>query len=326
MYGFDGIYHTDIMDNLIKNINNSNINHAYIFEGGEGLGKKNCARLFACTAICKNTKSAPCGICNNCIQAKAGSSPDIKIINIGNKKSIGTDIIKEKIVGDIFIKPFSASHKVYIIEDAHLMTEAAQNAFLKVLEEPPEYALFILTVSDISLMLNTIASRCTVIRFPPLSDNQMRKYITEKYPDEDRIDFLVKYSEGIPKNADDIITNADFEIIRQRLAEITELLFSQNKLDAFKIVDFFEEYKSNAFDIIQLWQKIIRDIMLLQENSDIIINVDMREKLEKSALYIDEKKVIYALSKLTSSMKMLAKYVNLHAVILNFTLSVKRFG
>ncbi|MCH5186558.1 MAG: DNA polymerase III subunit delta, partial [Oscillospiraceae bacterium] len=104
MYGFDNVFHRDIMKNLIDNINNSDINHAYIFEGSIGLGKKSAARLFACSAVC-NTATAPCGICPNCIQAKAGSSPDIKIINSGDKKSIGTDKIREEIIADVSIKP-----------------------------------------------------------------------------------------------------------------------------------------------------------------------------------------------------------------------------
>lgn len=328
MYGFDGIFHTEIMKSLINNVNNSNINHAYIFEGSEGLGKKNAARLFACAAVCRSARSAPCGICPCCIQAKASSSPDIKIINTGDKKSIGVDKIKDEIVKDVIVKPFSAERKVYIIEDAHLMTEPAQNAFLKVLEEPPAYALFILTVSDLPLILNTIISRCTIVRFPPLPEDQIKTYIKEKYPDDSndaRIDFIAKYSGGIPKNADDIIADPDLEIIRQRLAENTRLLFSKNKLDSFRIADFFEEYKSRASDIMLIWQQMLRDIMLLQENSDIIINADMRGQLENFALYTDEKKIIYALSRLTLSIKMLTKYVNLRAVVLNFTLSVKRF-
>lgn len=325
MYGFDGVFHTEIMKNLINNI--SNINHAYVFEGSRGLGKRNAARLFACAAVCRSTNSVPCGICPCCIQAKAASSPDIKIINTGNKKSIGVDTIRDELVRDVAVKPFSAARKVYIIEDAHLMTEQAQNAFLKILEEPPSYALFILTVSDLSLILSTVISRCTIVRFPPLPEEQIKAYIKEKYPDENdaHIDFIAKYSGGIPKNADDMTADPDFETIRRRLADNTRLLFSQNKLDSFKIADFFEEYKSRASDITLIWQKMLRDIVLLQEDSDIIINSDMRGQLAEFARYTDEKKVIYALSGLTLLVKMLAKYVNLRAAVLNFALSVKRF-
>ncbi|MCH5185227.1 MAG: hypothetical protein J1F64_03790, partial [Oscillospiraceae bacterium] len=241
----------------------------------------------------------------------------------GDKKSIGTDKIREEIIGVVSIKPFSASYKVYIIEDAHLMTEAAQNAFLKVLEEPPSYALFILTVSDISLMLRTVFSRCSIVRFPPLSDNLMREYISKKYPDETRTDFIVKYSEGIPQNADNIISNPDFELIRQKLVKLTRMLFSQKKTDIFKIADFFKEHKDDAYDIMYLWQKIIRDIVFIQENSDIIINADIKDDLSEIALYTDEKKTVYAVSRLTYAMYMLKRYVNLRAVILNLSLSVK---
>jgi len=324
MYGFNNIFHIDIMKNLIENIHRGNINHAYIFQGNEGLFKKDAARLIACSVLCRNQFSAPCGVCSQCTTVKAGTSPDIKIINKGKAKSISVEKVRDEIVNDILIKPFAADYKVYIVEDAHTMTESAQNAFLKVLEEPPSYAVFILTVSDMELMCRTIISRCAIIRFPPLSDKVILDYISSKYPDTENKDLIVNFCEGIPKNADIIISDPDFEIIRNKLVDMTALLFSVKNYDAFKIADFFDIYSDNAAMLLSMWQKLLRDIVLIQENSNILINSDLKDELKHFALYTDEKKTVYAAVQLTESMQMAKRYVKLRSNILAFVLSVKK--
>ena len=89
------------------------------------------------------------------------------------------------------VKPFNSKHKVYIFEDASLLTEEAQNTFLKTFEEPPEYAVFILITENSASLLQTILSRFTLVHFPSVSDVIMEKYISEKYPEEkERLPFF----------------------------------------------------------------------------------------------------------------------------------------
>ena len=142
MYGYE-TFHEDLMKNLIESVHNGASSHAYIFEGEKGLGVLNSARLFAAALTCKNTGVAPCGSCQNCVESKADTNPDIIYVRPkADKKSIGAKDMR-KLEEDVAVKPFNSKHKVYIFEDASLLTEEAQNTFLKTFEEPPEYAVFI---------------------------------------------------------------------------------------------------------------------------------------------------------------------------------------
>ena len=198
MYGYE-TFHEDLMKNLIESVHNGASSHAYIFEGEKGLGVLNSARLFAAALTCKNTGVAPCGSCQNCVESKADTNPDIIYVRPkADKKSIGAKDMR-KLEEDVAVKPFNSKHKVYIFEDASLLTEEAQNTFLKTFEEPPEYAVFILITENSASLLQTILSRFTLVHFPSVSDAIMEKYISGKYPEEkERLPFLIKYCAGVP--------------------------------------------------------------------------------------------------------------------------------
>ncbi|MCX7715375.1 MAG: DNA polymerase III subunit [Clostridia bacterium] len=324
MYGFRNIYHDKLMRGLISSLQNGSHQHAYIFEGVEGLGKHNCAALFAAALTCMNQHSAPCGSCPSCIQSKSGSNPDIIFVSSGDKKSIGTDRIRE-ISTDAYIKPFETARKVYIIEDGELLTEQAQNAFLKVLEEPPEYVVFIIVASSASFLLQTVLSRCVLIRFSPLSEDKIRRYIQSVYPSEtSRIDFLAKYACGIPGNVDKVIANEAFEPLRQNAFSSLKLLFSPRKLSAYDIADFLEENKENAELILDLWLEFVRDMLFIQCGEEkLLINLDMKDNLQKEAAKLNEQAAVKALEFLFKAKQMLSRYVNLRALSLNLAFCIK---
>ena len=142
-------------------MHNGASSHAYIFEGEKGLGVLNSARLFAAALTCENTGVAPCGSCQNCVESKADTNPDIIYVRPkADKKSIGAKDMR-KLEEDVAVKPFNSKHKVYIFEDASLLTEEAQKHvfFKNVFEEPPEYAVFILITENSTSLLQTILSR-----------------------------------------------------------------------------------------------------------------------------------------------------------------------
>lgn len=143
------------------------LNHAYIFYGNKGVGKTSLALEFMKSIVC-HTHTA-CGSCAGCKQFY--STSDIVIVE--GEKSITVDQVRE-ITSEIYLKPFHFSKKIYLIKDADKMTVQAQNALLKVFEEPPSYAILILVTSNLSLILPTILSRGTQIRFLPLTSGELR--------------------------------------------------------------------------------------------------------------------------------------------------------
>lgn len=324
MYGYN-TFHDEIMTELIGNVRNRRTNQAYIFEGPEGLGIFEAAKLFAAALACLERETAPCGNCAACRLSYAGSNPDIIYVNTGDKKSIGVEKIRE-MSRDVYIKPFEGDRKVYIIEDGGMLTEEAQNAMLKILEEPPEYAVFIIVTVSAELLLSTVLSRCAKVRFMPLSERDMRGYIGEKYGStEQNIDFLVRFSQGIPKKADEIIADSDFAALRREAFDKLLPLLSKYRISAYRVTEFLENNKERAELILSLWQSFMRDIMLLQNGAkELAVNVDMQEELSKLALKFPDNYCIIALERLIEAKKMLKRYVNLHVLGLNLSFSIKK--
>lgn len=314
MYGYE-IFHDELMQSLINTVHSGTCSHAYIFEGEKDLGIRNAARLFAAALTCHDKDIAPCGACSSCIESKADTNPDIVYINSGDKKSIGADKMRE-VEADAAIKPFAAKRKVYIIEDGTQLTEAAQNVFLKTFEEPPEYAVFIIIIENDELLLQTIRSRSTTVHFPNISDSDVRKYISENYPDEtERLEFLVKYCGGIPKKADTVIADENFETLRTASLDKLPYLLSEKKLNSFTIQKFMEENKDSIMQILEFWLSFLRDILFLQtEAHENLINVDKKDILRRAAARINPEKIVKMADKVAASEKMSARYVNTKAL------------
>ena len=141
--------------------------HAIILQGEDGLGKHTLAEILAAAAVCSAGEEAPCGKCPGCIKAAAGSHPDIhRAQGTGASRSFHVEEIRF-IRSDVYKKPHEARHRVYLLFGAHTMSVQAQNALLKVLEEPPEYALFILTCPSASALLPTVCSRAQIFTLTP---------------------------------------------------------------------------------------------------------------------------------------------------------------
>lgn len=143
------------------------IPHAILITGEAGTGRHTLADYIAKAAVCSGNEK-PCENCRGCKMAAAHSHPDIiKVTRESGKKEMSVAIIRD-VRSDAFIKPHEADYKVYIIEDADTMNKSAQNALLKVLEEPPEYTVFILLARFKASLLPTVISRCTLLSlFPP---------------------------------------------------------------------------------------------------------------------------------------------------------------
>lgn len=315
MYGYK-IFHDELMKNLIESVHSGSASHAYIFEGEKGLGKLTSARLFAAALTCSNTEIAPCCSCPSCIEAKANTNPDIIYVRPKkDKKTIGADDMRS-LEEDVAIKPFASARKVYIIEDGSLLTEAAQNVFLKTFEEPPEYAVFIIVTENSSALLQTVLSRFTLIHFPAVADRVVENYIKSKYPDEtERLSFLVKYCAGVPGAADSVICDSEFETLRSESLQKLPSLLSANRLAAYDIRNFLDENKERASEILDFWLSFLRDTVLIQNGArDEIISIDKFDYLVRISSGFESADIVKLTDNIVKSQKMLARYVNLKAV------------
>lgn len=158
------------------------LSHAYMIEGRKGAGAEEFADHIAAALLCEQNAQPgrygqellePCGVCPSCVKAMSGNHPDIIHVTHEKETVLSVAEIREQVVGDVAIKPYYGPYKIYIIPQSELMNENAQNAILKTMEEPQEYALILLLTDNADGFLPTIKSRCIRIRLADLSREEM---------------------------------------------------------------------------------------------------------------------------------------------------------
>lgn len=323
MYGYE-TFHDSILKELINTVHNGENRHAYLFVGPGGVGRHEAANLFAASLVCNN-EASPCGNCPACVGARNHTNPDIVYVEPKEKKVISAEQARE-IVNDAYIKPFESKKKVYIITDGAKLNDFAQNCLLKVLEEPPEYSVFIIIASSESVLLQTVLSRCTIIRFPAVDKETVFDYIKRNYPDYiHQSDLLYSLSSGTPGNIKKIIDNPDYDFLRKESFKMLVPLMSRHKNSGYTVCEFIENYSDSADLIMEFWQSFLRDIMLIQNNSThLLTNNDLQEELENLAFKMKDIFPIVALEEIILAKTMLEKYVNLHTLTLSLSFSIKK--
>src|ERR1700712_3240445 len=149
----------------LKNaIRNQQLAHAFLFCGPRGVGKTTCARILAKSINCENLQpdGKACDKCHSCVSFNEGSSMNIHELDAASNNSV--DDIRS-LVEQVRFAPQAGKYKVYIIDEVHMLSSSAFNAFLKTLEEPPSYAIFILATTEKHKILPTILSRCQIFDF-----------------------------------------------------------------------------------------------------------------------------------------------------------------
>ena len=157
MLGFNDIIgHEEIIRHLKNAIETEKVSHSYIFTGDPGSGKKLLAGTYAMTLQCEEGGTEPCGHCDSCKKAIGKNHPDIIMVTHEKPNVITIDEIREQVINDVDIKPYCSPHKIYIIADAEMLNPQAQNALLKTIEEPPEYAVILLLTENAECFLQAI--------------------------------------------------------------------------------------------------------------------------------------------------------------------------
>lgn len=253
---------------MINSINKGKINHAYMFEGIEGIGKETFAYDLAKILLeTPHLENAP-----DCIRVKPEGN-SIKIAQIRNLQS------------DIVIKPHK-KYKIYIIDKAEKMTLEAQNALLKTLEEPPEYAIIILITSNENLLLNTIKSRCIRIPFSRLTDNELKEYF-DRTGQTINVDMIKAFGGSIEK----ALKIKDKQEIYQRIQDTFNNLENLNELQILNIKDTISSDKDEIYYVLDyintiFLSKIVNDISNTQKYEKCIeIIEETKQRLKRNSNY-----------------------------------------
>ena len=243
---------------LTNSIKSNMVSHAYMFEGPNGIGKNTMARELAAILLeMENLFNSP-----DYIEIKPDGN-SIKIAQI------------RKLQSDILVKPYK-SYKIYVIDEAQKMTVEAQNALLKTLEEPPKYAIIILITDNKESLLDTIKSRCEIIKFTPIPMQEVASYLTVNGIDSKRASLLANFSRGSMKKAIELSESEEFHLMREEVQKYVETFLNGNLIEIMDIQSSIEKYKDQITNILDLLINYFRDIMMVKENVDnsMIINLD----------------------------------------------------
>lgn len=280
---------TDVVGNrrlcsrLENDLTGGTLSHAYILEGARGTGKHTIALRIAASFACEHRNDAsfplPCMRCNACRKILDGNSPDVIPINRGDKATLGVDVVRD-LRHDVLIAPNDISAKIYLIEDAHLMTSQAQNALLLTLEEPPAYVLFLLLCESASPLLETIRSRAPTLRTEPIPPRMIEDYLCRINPDAARL------MQTDPRELSEIVAASDgsigkaLELLdpkvrkpiiakRESAREFVRLCTAhRSSADALRVLPPFSAKRDSLTDALNTILLCLRDLLLIKQTEN----------------------------------------------------------
>ncbi|TMI70763.1 MAG: DNA polymerase III subunit gamma/tau [Bacteroidetes bacterium] len=318
---FDTVVGQSHITTTLKNaIKHNQLAHAFLFCGPRGVGKTTCARILAKTINCEHrTKDGEaCNQCNSCVSFNEGTSLNIHELDAASNNSV--DDIRA-LVDQVRFTPQAGRYKVYIIDEVHMLSSSAFNAFLKTLEEPPPYAIFILATTEKHKILPTILSRCQIFDFKRITINDTVEHLQEICEKEEikaekaALQVIAQKSEGCMRDAlsimDKIVSFTNGEL------NYTNTLEHLNILDAdyyFKLLDcmqkqdlaaallLYDDINRKGFEgdlVVNGFAEFIRNLLVCKdEKAAILLEVveSFREKYIATAKTVSAAVLISALN------------------------------
>ena len=310
----------------LKNaINNNQLAHAFLFCGPRGVGKTTCARILAKTINCENKTKAgeACNTCNSCVSFDSGISLNIHELDAASNNSV--DDIRT-LVEQVRFAPQAGKYKVYIVDEVHMLSASAFNAFLKTLEEPPPYAIFILATTEKHKILPTILSRCQIFDFKRITNNDTVEHLQEICEKENitaekaALHVIAQKSEGCMRDALSILDKiVSFTGGRLDYANTLEHLNILDEDYYFKLLDqmqqqqlaeallLFDEINQKGFEgdtLLEGFAEFVRNLLVSKDvKAAILLEVadDFKQKYLQYAQQVSTGWLIAALNILNES-------------------------
>lgn len=284
---FDTVVGQSHITTTLKNaIKNNQLAHAFLFCGPRGVGKTTCARILAKTINCENLQpdGEACNKCNSCKSFNDGASLNIHELDAASNNSV--DDIRS-LVEQVRFAPQAGKYKVYIVDEVHMLSASAFNAFLKTLEEPPPYAIFILATTEKHKILPTILSRCQIFDFKRITTNDTVEHLQEIVDKEEikadkaSLQVIAQKSEGCMRDAlsilDKIVSFTNGEVSYQNTLEhlnildadyyfkLLECLLQQDLASALLLYDEINRKGFEGDLVLNGFAEFIRNILVCQD-------------------------------------------------------------
>lgn len=321
---FEQVLGQDKVINVLKNqIKNKNFSHAYLFAGERGCGKTSAAKIFAKAINCLNPKDgSPCLECENCRAIEEETSLDVVEMDAASNRRI--DDIRN-LRDNVIYPPANLKYKVYIIDEAHMITREAFNALLKIMEEPPKHLVFILATTEIDKIPKTILSRVQKFEFNKIDSSKIKEQINIILKDQnvkmenEAIDLIITKAKGAMRDAlsildqvlsfdkkefmlkdvEFILGSVGFEKINKL---VTSIIVKDQRQSLNDLLDIRNDGKSNL-DIVDSLINFYRDLMVLKVSGD-----DMDFENQDRLNFLKEKVNEISLDRILTSLDVLNDY------------------
>jgi DNA polymerase-3 subunit delta' len=278
----DIIGHERIVEVFRRSVRSGKTSHSYIFEGIPGCGRRKTALALIQALFCQAVRDDACGVCASCRKIAHGNHGDIHFIEpLPDKRDISIEQLRE-IQRDLSLRPYEAPRKACIMEPAERMSVNAANSLLKTLEEPPGNAIIILLSANADMLLPTIRSRCQLIRFSPLSPENVRLLLIRNGMSPDSADLLAPLCEGSLQRAGELDNDA-LSVRRENLIRHLSALDMGKIASVFDTAEELAGNRDETLESLDLLLSLARDAVYLHAGSSDIVNTSIRPALESFA-------------------------------------------
>ncbi len=304
---FDDLIGQEINSEILKNaVHTNRVAHAFLFTGSRGVGKTSAARILARAINCLNPENGnPCNNCINCIDINNNASPDIFEIDAASNR--GIDNIRE-LRGNVNYVPSRCRYKVYIIDEAHMLTLESFNALLKTLEEPPEFVKFIFATTDPHKIPQTIISRCQRYDFLRISVKKISDYLEQIIKNEKllisrkSLEMIAHHSFGGMRDAltaiDQILSVAEEEVSDEKVSQILGILDHEsrfsliealiNKKNNLALINF-QKLQERGYDINDILSDLLNTIKTVSIVKSVGTDTDLFQDIVSDDLEVFQK-------------------------------------
>jgi len=256
--------------NLTNAMQKDKVSHFYVVSGPEGSGRSTLIRLLTAAIQCEG-EDRPCLACNACRKAMANTHPDILTVDEPERQTLPIDLIR-KARADVYIRPNEGKKKIYVIPRANAMRTEAQNALLKVLEEPPAYGVFILRTDNPEKLLPTIRSRCVELSLSALDEKTLVSALRQRFPDagDDTLAAAMARSGGFLGQA--------LRMMEEGTAlypETESFLESYQNRDAMKLLETLvpmeKLHRTKLIPILEQWTYLLQQALVCRSGGKILL-------------------------------------------------------
>ena len=320
----DILGHQQKISQIRDMINSQQFPNAVIFSGIAGIGKRRIAEITAMALLCENN-DAPCGHCDSCRAFITESHPDYYCIEPDRSKA--NPIIKidqvRTLQKEVAMMPVLSNRRMVIINDAEFMNAASQNCLLKTIEEPSGLSKFILITANRSRLLMTLRSRCMIVNFEKLNENDIKRGLElQNIEDAEKIAVIANGSLGqattLAKN-DGLQIREDALKFLESLSKLTiEDIFSKGQALSTLPKDNFKEWTMN-------FQKILRDLLIINTEieSEYYYNNDLKTRISKLRKHFTDSNIFKMLHEIAEIQRRLSSNANLELLIESFFIRFK---